>query len=396
MATLRERKNGTWEIQFWNEYRQRKTITLSGRKFKRPTAERLRDVVKVLVDKKINDDPTKHKPTQEWIENAVPDIREKLSRFDLWQGVSTRHTAKELWDTFLDQYGFQTESTQETFRNARDRFFPFFKPTDLIVKLTRERVEEWKQSLLASGYAKATVAGTIRKTKTVFNWAKKQKWITDSPLAGFAEGSYRNPAKDRVVTMEEYHKLLAACPDQEWRVIIALARIGGLRPCEIMVLRWSDIGVGKGNKRFNVFSPKLNPHEHLRWREVPLFPLLLSELNQLRSIPGNEGQEFVINRFSNRENLNLVQPFTRIAERAGIGRIVRPFDNMRASRSTEVHRDYGAIAESKWLGHSKEVAKECYLMVTDDDFNAAFEGKSVQSTDEVATVPFPGVTQVAS
>jgi integrase len=28
-------------------------------------------------------------------------------------------------------------------------------------------------------------------------------------------------------------------------MIITLARIGGMRPSEIMVLRWSDIGVGK-------------------------------------------------------------------------------------------------------------------------------------------------------
>ena len=29
--------------------------------------------------------------------------------------------------------------------------------------------------------------------------------------------------------MDEYAKLLDACPNQEWRTIIALARVGGLR-----------------------------------------------------------------------------------------------------------------------------------------------------------------------
>ena len=399
MATLRERrdigKEGTWEIQFWNEHRQRKTITLSGRKFNRRTAEGMRNAVEVLIDKKINDDPTKHKPTEEWVANAVPEIRKKLAKFELCQ-LPSRHTVTELWNMFLDQYEFNTESTRKTFLDARRRFDRFFeRSNELIVRLTRDRIEEWKAFLIADGrYATATIAGTIRKTKTVFHWAVKQKWIVESPLKGFPVGSFRNPAKERQVTMEEYHKLLEACPCQEWRVIVALARIGGLRPCEIMQLRWSDIGIGKNKERFSVFSPKLNQHEHLRKREVPLFPLLLMELDKLRSIPGNEDREYVINRYSNREVINLVQPFTKIAERAGIGRIVRPFDNMRASRSTEVHREYGAIAESKWLGHSKEVAKECYLMVTDEDYVAAFAGKrTVQSVDEVAIVPFPGVTQ---
>ena len=171
--------------------------------------------------------------------------------------------------------------------------------------------------------------------------------------------------------MEEYHKLLDACPDQEWRVIIALARIGGLRPCEIMVLRWQDIGIGEKKNRIHVFSPKMNPHEHLRNREVPLFPLLLTELDKLRSIPGNEEQEYVINCYSRNGRVNFGLPFNKIAKRAGIGKIVRPFDNMRASRSTEVHREFGSFAESIWLGHSQAIAKECYLMVTDEDYARA-------------------------
>ena len=72
---------------------------------------------------------------------------------------------------------------------------------------------------------------------------------------------------------------------------------------------------------------------------------------------------------------------------------------MRASRATEIERDYGAKAESLWLGHSQKVAKKFYLMVTEDIYDAAVAGKRVvQSADTVDTVPFPGVTrgQVAS
>ena len=143
MATLRERANGTFEIQFWDEYRQRKTITLSGRRFKKPTAERLREAVKVLINKKINDDPTQHKRTKDWIEAAPLEIREKLARFGLWQ-VSSRHTVTELWDTFLEGYKFNTESTKQTYLDAKRRFFMFpkVKPNELIAKLTPDRIKE--------------------------------------------------------------------------------------------------------------------------------------------------------------------------------------------------------------------------------------------------------------
>ena len=52
--------------------------------------------------------------------------------------------------------------------------------------------------------------------------------------------------------------------------------------------------------------------------------------------------------------------FSLIVKRAGLGKIVRPFDNMRANRTTEVERDYGAKAESMWLGYTIKVAKNCY------------------------------------
>jgi hypothetical protein len=127
-------------------------------------------------------------------------------------------------------------------------------------------------------------------------------------------------------------------------------------------------------------SRKLNRHEHLREREVPMFPEMAMELDRLRAITDGD-QEFVINRYSNRAGgVNLVQPFNTIARRAGIGNIVRPFDNMRASRATEIKRDYGAKAESLWLGHSQEVAKKFYLMVTEEVYAAAVAGKKVDRT----------------
>ena len=380
MASLRERENGTWEIQFRDEYRRRQTITLSGSKYKKRTAEKLQDAVTVLVDKKINRDPTQDRVTKAWVENATLEIREKLARVGLHE-LPSKHTTQELWDTFLDKNSDMYEDTRRTYLYARDRFFSFFKQTELLDELTQERMIEWRRFLLDSGkYAPATIAGTISKAKAVFNWAKRQRWIKVSPLDGVGRGSYRNREKDRFVTMDEYHRLLDACPCQEWRVIVTLARIGGLHPCEILVLRWSDIDRSK--HRFRVFNAKLKQHERLYAREVPLFPEVVEELERLRSQPGNGDQEYVVNRYPNREKSNLGTQFARIARQAGIGRIPRPFDNMRASRSTEIYAEYGAKKESLWIGHSVKVAFENYLMVTDDDYAVAAGKKVIRSVDK--------------
>ena len=61
-------------------------------------------------------------------------------------------------------------------------------------------------------------------------------------MTGIPIGSFENRDKDRTISREEYAKLLDACPNQEWRTIIALARIGGLRcPSELKQLRWPDV-----------------------------------------------------------------------------------------------------------------------------------------------------------
>jgi len=380
MASLRRRTNGTWEIQFRDEYRRKKTITLSATKYKERFARQFQDAITVLIDKKVNSDPTQHSPTKAWVENAPPEIREKLARFGLYD-LPSKHTAKELWDTFLDKNCEMFEDTRRTYLYARDRFFLFFKQTELLDELTQERMKEWRRFLLDGGkYAQATVAGTLSKAKAVFNWAKRERWIKVSPLDGVGRGSYRNRDKDRFVTQEEYRLLLDACPCQEWRVIIALARIGGLHPCEILILRWSDID--EKRDRFRVFNSKLKQHERLYEREVPLFAEVSAELAKLHSLPSNVDQEYVINRYVNRAKSNLGTQFARIVKKAGIGRIARPFDNMRATRSTEVYNEFGAKKESLWIGHSVKVAFENYLMVTDDDYAVAAGKKVIKSVDK--------------
>ena len=169
--------------------------------------------------------------------------------------------------------------------------------------------------------------------------------------------------------MEEYAKLLSACPNQEWRTIMALARMGGLRcPSELQQLRWSDVRWTEN--RFLVRSPKTERHEGHRERLVPLFPELRTELERHFSLVETKTNEFVLEHFQNK-SWDLYRPFQRIANRAGLGTIVRPFDNMRMSRSNEVLTRWGQAKESLWIGHSAKVMKDHYLRLSDSDFAEA-------------------------
>jgi len=77
---------------------------------------------------------------------------------------------------------------------------------------------------------------------------------------------------------------------------------------------------------------------------------------------------------------NLGTQFARIAKKAGLEKISRPFDNMRASRATEVYAEFGAKNEEAWIGHSKKIAMQHYLMVRKGDYAKAAKLELTENT----------------
>jgi len=68
------------------------------------------------------------------------------------------------------------------------------------------------------------------------------------------------------------------------------------------------------------------------------------------SLDETRENEFVIEHYQ-KTSWQLNSPFQTIARRAGLGTVVRPFDNMRMSRSNEVLARWGQAKESLWIGH---------------------------------------------
>jgi integrase len=373
MATLSTDKTGNtpgYLIQ-WCESGFRRSIYLGGRRFSKKTAERLKDVVELLIHYRDNNILVLDKQTQTWLETASPIIREKLAKVGLIE-LPEHHTCGELWTTFLKQKNDVKPQTYRLYEMAQRKFFAFFSEKDSIYSLNRDKIRDWMDSIPD---APASIALYVKQAKAVFNWARDQKkWIKESPLSGISGGSFENHANDRIITLQEYRKLLNACPDQEWRLIISLARIGGLRcPSELMPLRWFDFDFER--KYFVVHSPKTERHSAGKIRDVPIFPELLLELRALQQ--ESAGREFVINGFTHAGNRpdfpSLGYKFDMIAHKAGLGNLPRPFDNMRASRSNELRRNphVGVKLESIWLGHSPEVADNHYFFSATSDYELA-------------------------
>jgi len=363
MATLTtDRRSGEkpgYNIQ-WIEGKQRRTLHLGGKRYDRKTALRLKDVIERLLYYRWNPDVIPDKMTMHWLQHAPEEIRDKLARAGLI-AVDEKKTCKHLWEAFLNHKKDLKPSTIDSYKACQTFFFETFLPTEPIEKITSDRLSEWRTSLLVKN-ASTSVACYMKVLKTVFNFAVDRDWLAKSPLRKIPTGSFKNKKARRKITLAEYAKLLEACPSQEWRVIIALARIGGLRcPSELQQLRWKDVD-WEGN-RFLVKSPKTERHEEHSERFVPLFPELRMELERLHTVEN----EFVIQGFQGTDWIIYPQ-FQAISESAGLGKIKSPFRNMRRSRSNEVMREHGSQLESLWIGHSEKVMEDHYFELEDEDF----------------------------
>src|SRR5262249_27074771 len=155
----------------------------------------------------------------------------------------------------------------------------------------------------------------------------------------------------------------------EWRLLLALARYGGLRtPSEPLALEWTDVNWERG--RFRVVAPKTK-HEDGGERWVPLFPELRPFFEEAfeRAAPG---AVHVVSRWRDTQK-NLRTGLLRILRRAGVKPWPRLYQNMRASRETELAEWFPISVVAEWLGNSPKTALAHYTQVTEEHFQKALQ-----------------------
>ena len=192
------------------------------------------------------------------------------------------------------------------------------------------------------------------------------------------------------VSRETIERVIDAAPDAQWRLLIALARYGGLRvPSEALGLRWEDIDWARD--RFRVRSPKTEHHEHGAERWVPIFPELLPYLLDAREVAG-PGSVWCVTRYRDATQ-NLRTQFERIIRRAGVEPWPRLWQNLRSSRQTEIADAFPAHVAGAWLGNSVAVAREHYLQVTDEHWERASGGATKAAAKAAAQAPSRNATE---
>lgn len=309
--------------------------------------------------------------TSSWLASLVPDLRKRFVSSGLIDGRASM-TLREMFDAYLHaESGKFKASTLSNKELSIRRFLAFVRPDTPVCAFTRVNALSFVSSL-RSRVSEASLAGYVKDVKRAFNWAVTAEIIDKNPFDGVKRGSFKNKSREFFVDRGVYARLLDASPSQEFRALLALYRIGGLRRAEAFCLEWSDVDFARG--RVRVPSPKTEAYEGRESRVIPLFPELRDELEPLWS-GRQEGSSSLILSPSCRTSLTY--RLRSVLSLAGVARWDRLIQNLRASRSIEVYNEFGALAESEWIGHSLATARDHYLHLLDADFERATVRRSV-------------------
>lgn len=120
--------------------------------------------------------------------------------------------------------------------------------------------------------AEATIRKTCAIMSEVFTAAVRERLLFENPFntAGIKKAVRPNRAHECFASREEAERLLDACEGSEERLMVGLARFGGLRmPSEIHDLRWKDFDPGA--RTLIIRSPKTAHHVSGGVRKSPSF-----------------------------------------------------------------------------------------------------------------------------
>lgn len=119
-------------------------------------------------------------------------------------------------------------------------------------------------------------------------------------------------------------------------------------------------------------ASKTERHDDAGIRVVPMFPELVPLLQAVFD-EAPEGATHVITRYRTAA-VNLRTQFQRYIEKAGVKPWPKLWQNLRASRATELADLFPSHVCAAWLGHTERIADAFYRQVTDEHFAKAAGG----------------------
>ena len=262
----------------------------------------------------------------------------------------------------LEARGSAKSHIESVESHLRVHLVPFFgdKPLD---RIDEDDVTRFAARLRRSGRAPKTVRNVASTLHSVFELARRRRWVASNPCT-LADLPAPTQTKDiRYLRHDELAAVLDyGVPDDDWafleRPLYLMAAMTGLRQGELLALRWHDLDVAAVKVRVRrafVRGEYKEPKSVRGSRGVPMAAELERALSALRAE----------SNFAAEDDLVFAHPFTggplgrsvvrrrfqRACRRAGV-RVVR-FHDLRHTFGTRVAAsgEVSLRTLQEWMGH---------------------------------------------
>lgn len=281
----------------------------------------------------------------------------RVARMKYDEIIRRRNAIKEkihihiTWQTFKDKlfYFMSVERSQCTINHMKlaIRYFEEVKKPRFLQDVTPELLQKYKQHLITKGCSNSHINGLVQRMKIAMHLGEKwqlihkQEWSVVTRLKA---------PRGRVVfhTPEEINKILAACPDEKWRIIVLLGADAGLRRGEIMQLKWEDVDF-QNNQLY------IAPNKTEYFRYVPMTEALSKALQRAKIAAQNK---FVITLGPTRNTGTLTTMYRRMVKKANVPSFMHKLRHTFASQL--VQNGVELYMVSKLLGHRSIKMTEIY------------------------------------
>ena len=295
---------------------------------------------------------------------------------------------------FLDSYIAKRSDvkggTAIVYGHTRRCLVEYFGADKPLAEITPADADDWRRWLgLAKNEDDPKAGGqglsdnTVRRrcgiARQFFRDAVRRRLIAESPFAEMKGVVVRsNRSRDYFVTRDGSGRRAESLPRQAMATAVRPEPLR--RPAMPLGALGPTLGRRRlGRGRITVRSPKTEHHEGKGIRVMPLFPELRPYLEAVRDELLDQtstrkqkrlSEQPVITRYRE-SNINLRTQLCKIIRRAGLKPWPKLFQNLRATRATELADQFPTHVAADWLGHSTTIADKHYRQTTAEHFAKA-------------------------
>lgn len=306
-----------------------------------------------------------HPPeVQQWSDRIEPKMRERLCELGLIRSPAVRLDWRvgEWFDHYIKSRADFKPNTIKGFKTAKKAAVSGLGDM-LLCEITVAQARQYARNL-ASAHSSEHASKLVERAKQAFDMACESRILLENPFRDVVLQSKPDKNRQFYVDKATADVVSKVCPHEHAAAVFALARWCGLRiPHEVLALEWTHVDF-ESNRLTVPGGTKTGS------RVLPLFPPAREAIKSLRAVTPLDSIH-VLDRARGSAATTWREWLTGAIAKAGVYQWEKLWINLRASCRTDLEARFPSHVCDAWLGHSHRVAKDHYLMVTPEDWEAA-------------------------